>query len=163
MKKITFSNDTNNNNEMMEINNESRNKFHIPFDMDDFNSVNDSVGGELLNKKENLKKGKNTGKKGKNNKNKKNKNNNANVNNINDGINLDEDNEFQVTGISKNEIKNEENKEKEQKKDKTDSNEEEYKFTDENLDIKEESKKSKASRSIKNSKNSQQQKEILQR
>ena len=94
-KKITFSNDTNNNNnEVMEINNESRNKFHIPFDMSDFNSVNDSVSGELLNKKENLKRGKNTGKKGKNNKNKKNKNNNANVNNINDGINLDEDNEF---------------------------------------------------------------------
>ena len=93
-KKITFGNDTNNNNEVMEINNESRNKFHIPFDMSDFNSVNDSVSGELLNKKENLKKGKNTGKKGKNNKNKKNKNNNANVNNINDGINLDEDNEF---------------------------------------------------------------------
>ena len=93
-KKITFSNDTNNNNnEVMEINNESRNKFHIPFDMSDFNSVNDSVSGELLNKKENLKRGKNTGKKGKNNKNKKNKN-NANVNNINDGINLDEDNEF---------------------------------------------------------------------
>ena len=56
--------------------------------------MNDSVSGELLNKKENLKRGKNTGKKGKNNKNKKNKNNNANVNNINDGINLDEDNEF---------------------------------------------------------------------
>ena len=93
MKKITFSNDTNNNNEMMEINNESRNKFHIPFDMDDFNSVNDSVGGELLNKKENLKKGKNTGKKGKNNKNKKNKN-NSDVNNINEGINLDENDEF---------------------------------------------------------------------
>ena len=94
-KKITFSNDTNNNNnnEVMEINNESRNKFHIPFDMSDFNSVNDSVSGELLNKKENLKRGKNTGKKGKNNKNKKNKN-NSNVNNINDGINLDEDNEF---------------------------------------------------------------------
>ena len=94
-KKITFSNDTNNNNnnEVMEINNESRNKFHIPFDMSDFNSVNDSVSGELLNKKENLKKGKNTGKKGKNNRNKKNKN-NSNVNNINDGINLDEDNEF---------------------------------------------------------------------
>jgi hypothetical protein len=51
MKKITFSNDTNNNNEMMEINNESRNKFHIPFDMEDFNSVNDSAGGELFNKK----------------------------------------------------------------------------------------------------------------
>ena len=95
-KKITFSNDTNNNNnnDVMELNNESRNKFHIPFDMSDFNSVNDSVSGELLNKKENLKRGKNTGKKGKNNKNKKNKNNNANVNNINDGINLDEDNEF---------------------------------------------------------------------
>ena len=93
-KKITFSNDTNNNNnDVMELNNESRNKFHIPFDMSDFNSVNDSVSGELLNKKENLKRGKNTGKKGKNNKNKKNKN-NANVNNINDGINLDEDNEF---------------------------------------------------------------------
>ena len=92
-KKITFSNDINNNNEVMEINNESRNKFHIPFDMSDFNSVNDSVSGELLNKKENLKRGKNTGKKGKNNRNKKNKN-NANVNNINDGINLDEDNEF---------------------------------------------------------------------
>ena len=42
--------------------------------MSDFNSVNDSVSGELLNKKENLKRGKNTGKKGKNNKNKKNKN-----------------------------------------------------------------------------------------
>ena len=93
MKKITFSNDTNNNNEMMEINNESRNKFHIPFDMDDFNSVNDSAGGELLNKKENIKKGKNTGKKGKNNKNKKNKN-NSDVNNINEGINLDENDEF---------------------------------------------------------------------
>ena len=92
-KKITYSNDINNNNEVMEINNESRNKFHIPFDMSDFNSVNDSVSGELLNKKENLKRGKNTGKKGKNNRNKKNKN-NANVNNINDGINLDEDNEF---------------------------------------------------------------------
>ena len=92
-KQINFNNDININNDMMNINNGGNNKFHIPLDFSDFNSANESNTGEFLNKKENLKKGRNTRKKGKNNKNKKNKN-ISTINNTNDGINLDEDNEF---------------------------------------------------------------------
>ena len=91
-KKATFSNDNNNEMNISNLNIENNTKFHIPLDLSDFNSVNESNSAELLNKKEILKTGKNKGKKGKNNKNKKNKN-NSSINNTNDGINLDEDKE----------------------------------------------------------------------
>ena len=91
-KKATFSNDNNNEMNISNLNIENNTKFHIPLDISDFNSVNESNSAELLNKKEILKTGKNKGKKGKNNKNKKNKN-NSSINNTNDGINLDEDKE----------------------------------------------------------------------
>ena len=91
-KKATFSNDNNNEMNISNLNIQNNTKFHIPLDISDFNSVNDSNSAELLNKKEVLKTGKNKGKKGKNNKNKKNKN-NSSINNTNDGINLDEDKE----------------------------------------------------------------------
>ena len=87
----SFSNESNNNNEMNIIS-QNNTKFHIPIDDSDFNSLNESKNVEFLNKKEILKKNKNTGRKGKNNKNKKNKNNEADISK-NDGINLDEDKE----------------------------------------------------------------------
>ena len=87
----SFSNESNNNNEMNIIS-QNNTKFHIPIDDSDFNSLNESKNVEFLNKKEVLKKNKGTGRKGKNNKNKKNKNNEADISK-NDGINLDEDKE----------------------------------------------------------------------
>ena len=90
----TFSHDTDNINEINSSAN--KNKFHIPLDVSDFNSMNDNndnISMELLNKKEVINKGKNTGKKGKNNRHKKNKNKSTN-NDANEGLNLDEEKEY---------------------------------------------------------------------
>ena len=88
-----YSNDSNNNNINI-TNNENNNKFHIPYDISDFNSINESNSVDLLNKKEMLGKNKNSGKKGKNNKNKKNKNNSPNNNISSNIINLEEKDEY---------------------------------------------------------------------